>query len=70
MTTNQAPTSLLDSLPFDIQLNIFKQKHELDFKPVLNIIAKLHFVTTIKHSLNVFFEIALKNHYRMYAMYT
>ena len=69
MTTNQAPTSLLDSLPFDLQLKIFKQKHELEFRPVLNVIAKLHFVRTIKNSLNVSFEMTLKNHYRRYAMF-
>ena len=70
MTTNQAPTSLLDPLPFDIQLEISKQKHKLEFRPVLNIIAKLHFITTIKHSCNVFFEMTLKNHYRKCAMFT
>ena len=58
MTSNRVQTSLFDLLPFDIQLKIFKQKHELEFKQVLNIIDKLQFVTTLRNSCNVYFEMS------------
>ena len=59
MTLDRVQTSLFDLLPFDIQLNMFKQKHELEFKQVLNIIDELQLVATRRNSCNVYFDMSL-----------
>ena len=59
MASNRVEASLFDLLPFDIQLKIYKQKHDLECKQVLNIIDKLRFVTIIGNSCNAYFEMSL-----------
>jgi len=59
MASKRVKASYFDLLPFDIKMNIFQKKHELEFKQVLNIIDKLKHATTISSNCNVSFDMAL-----------
>ena len=52
----QCKNSYFDLLPEDVQLKIYKKKHELEFLPTLNLIRKLRY---LNHP-NINFDMALK----------
>ena len=58
MASKRVKASYFDLLPCDIQLQIFQRKHELEFRPTLEIINKLKYAVNPLHH-NVFCDMTL-----------